>query len=105
MATSSRRGRGSRAHHARTITGRGWEMETNADERLERAIGIVEELIGLVRETGSQSQMFLEMARLQLQLDLNGITEDEFGAFCDALERGEFAANGGERVRVRHPRA
>ena len=62
-------------------------METNADERLERAIGIVEELIGLVRETGSQSQMFLEMARLQLQLDLNGITEDEFGAFCDATPR------------------
>ena len=39
---------------------------------------------------GSQSEMFLEMARLQLLLEYNEITEAEFGAFCDALEEGKF---------------
>ena len=29
------------------------------------------------------------MAKLQLQIELNGITDDEFRALCDALERGE----------------
>jgi hypothetical protein len=79
-------------------------METNTDEPLERAIALVNELIALVRETGSQSEMFLDMARLQLQLDLNGITDDEFGAFCDALEEGQFAPCGQERVAASHAR-
>jgi hypothetical protein len=79
-------------------------METNTDERLERAIGILDELIALVRETGSESEMFLDMARLQLQLDLNGITDDEFGAFCDALEEGKFGTGARERVATTHAR-
>lgn len=67
-------------------------MEPNRDERLERAIASIEELLSLVREAGlSQSELFLDMAKLQLQLDLNGITDDEFGAFCDALEQHQFA--------------
>jgi hypothetical protein len=67
-------------------------METSRDERLERAIASIEELIALVREAGlSQSELFLDMAKLQLQLDLNGITDEEFGAFCDALESHQFA--------------
>ena len=79
-------------------------MDTNRDERLEQAIGIVTELIALVRETGSQSAMFFEMAKLQLQLDYNGITDDEFGAFCDARENGDFAPTGREPVAASHAR-
>jgi len=81
-------------------------MKPNTDERLERAIAKLDELIPLVREAGlAQSELFLEMAKLQLQLDLNGITDDEFGAFCDALESRKFAAAGCERTAAGFPRA
>jgi hypothetical protein len=79
-------------------------MDTSRDERLERAIGSIDELIALARETGSQSAMFLEMAKLQLQLEYNEITDDEFGAFCDALEDGDFAPRGTEHVAASHAR-
>lgn len=79
-------------------------METNKDEPLERAIAALDELLALTREAGSQSAMFLEMARLQLQLEFNGITEVEFGAFCDALEEGKFL-RAGELPSVSHDRA
>ena len=72
-------------------------MEPNRDERLEQAITAIDELIVLAREAGSQSEMFLEMARLQLLLEYNEITEAEFGAFCDALEEGKIHAR---RVRA-----
>lgn len=63
-------------------------MGANTDERLERAIGVIDEVIALVRASGfSQSELFLDMARLQLQLDLNGISDDEFAAFCEAVEQ------------------
>src|SRR4051812_8852661 len=82
MATLSQPVRGSRGHHART-TGWGWAMQTNTDERLKQAIAALDDLIGLVRRCGlSQSELFLDMAKLQLQLDLNGITDEEFNAFC-----------------------
>jgi hypothetical protein len=45
------------------------------------------------------------MARLQLQLEFNGITEAEFGAFCDALEEGRFTPDGCELTAVSHARA
>jgi hypothetical protein len=68
-------------------------MDTSTDARLEQAIATLGELIAQVGACGQrQSMMFLEMARLQLQLDLNGITDDEFGAFCEALERGALAS-------------
>ena len=74
-------------------------MGANTDERLEQAITIMEELTALVRAAGlGQSELFLEMAKLQLQLDLNGITDEEFGAFCDALESHEFMAGPCERA-------
>jgi hypothetical protein len=67
-------------------------METNRDERLEQAIASIDDLVALVGEAGlGQSQLFLEMAKLQLQLDLNGITDEEFNAFCDALESQQLA--------------
>jgi hypothetical protein len=81
-------------------------MKPNTDERLERAIEKLDELIPLVREAGlAQSELFLEMAKLQLQLDLNGITDDEFGAFCEALESRKFASAGCERPAASFPRA
>ena len=81
-------------------------METNRDVQLEQAIARLDDLIALTREAGlGQSELFLEMAKLQLQLDLNGITDDEFGAFCEALESRKFAAAGCERPAASFPRA
>lgn len=79
-------------------------MEPNRDERLEQAITAIDELIVLAREAGSQSEMFLEMARLQLLLEYNEITEAEFGAFCDALEEGRFMRGVCEPLAAAHAR-
>ena len=78
-------------------------MEPSRDKRLEQAIAAIDDLIVRTRETGSQSGMFLEMARLQLLLEYNEITEAEFSAFCTALEEGRFLQEQGERV-VSHDR-
>lgn len=80
-------------------------MGANTDEPLEQAVATLNGLIDLIGTCGSgQSVMFLEMARLQLKLDLNGITDEEFGAFCAALENGALMPNSGERAPVTHPR-
>lgn len=80
-------------------------METNTDERLEKAIGILDGLIALAREAGlGQSELFLDMAKLQLQLELNGITDDEFSAFCDALEQRRLPAGACDRAAAGHAR-
>jgi hypothetical protein len=80
-------------------------METSTDGRLEQAIAALDKLIGLVRERGlAQSELFLDMAKLQLRLELNGITDDEFSAFCDALERGELTPGAHDRTRTGHAR-
>src|SRR5437016_7758422 len=64
-------------------------METNMDERLEQAVATLNSLIDRIGACGMrQSVMFLEMAKLQLKLDLNGVTDEEFSALCDALESG-----------------
>ncbi len=44
------------------------------------------------------------MAKLQLQLDLYGITDEEFGAFCDALENGTLAPQAVPPARGGHAR-
>ena len=76
-------------------------MQANMDERLNRAITTLDDMIELVRRCGfAQSQLFLEMARLQIKLDLNGITDAEFGAFCEALEDGTLAAASAQRVQA-----
>lgn len=67
-------------------------MKQNTEGPLEQAISSIDKLIARVREAGfGQSELFLEMAKLQLQLDLNGISDKEFNAFCDALENHQFA--------------
>jgi len=80
-------------------------MGQNTDERLERAITALDELIALVREAGlRQSGLFLDMARLQLQLELNGITDEEFSQFCDAIENRQFMCGAGEPLTTGHAR-
>jgi len=79
-------------------------MEPNRDERLEQALAQTDELIALAGKAGSQCRMFLEMARLQLLLEFNEITEAEFVAFCDALEEGRFALAGCEPPALSHDR-
>jgi hypothetical protein len=79
-------------------------MEQNRDGQLEQIIAVTDELIVLARAAGSQSGMFLEMARLQLLLEYNEITEAEFGALCAALEEGRCVQNGCEPVAAAHAR-
>jgi len=63
--------------------------EAQTDARLEQAIATLDELIEVARGGGlGRSELFLDMAKVQLKLDLHGITDEEFAAFCDALERG-----------------
>jgi hypothetical protein len=77
-------------------------METSTDERLEQAVATLNGLIAFARGCGlHDSAQFLAMARLNLQMDLNGITEEEFRALCVSLE-GETGA-GGRRGAHRRP--
>lgn len=80
-------------------------MKQNRDGQLEQAIAATDKLIVLAREAGSQSEMFLEMARLQMLLEYNEITDAEFGAFCNALEEGTFTSAECEPAAVSHTRA
>ena len=80
-------------------------MEASMDERLEQALATLDDLIGLVRAGGfRQSALFLDMAKLQLRLDLNGVTDEEFSAFCDALEHDAWLPGMAERKRAGHTR-
>lgn len=69
-------------------------MATNTDERLEQAVTALNDLIDRIGACGlAQSVFFLEMAKLQLKLELNGVTDEEFGAFCHALENGTLESS------------
>jgi len=64
------------------------------DERLEQAVKTLNGLIELMHANGlGDSALFLEMAKLQVQLDFHGITDEEFIALCDALENGTLKSN------------
>jgi hypothetical protein len=64
------------------------------DEPLEQAIATLNRLIELAKAHGlGNAALFLDMAKLQLQLDLHGITDGEFAALCDALENGALTGN------------
>ena len=74
-------------------------MDTNKAERLEGAAATLNDLIALAREAGlSETAQFLAMAKLNLLIEINGITEEEFRALCVALE-GESGASGKRRAR------
>jgi hypothetical protein len=73
------------------------------DERLEQAVATVADLIAFTRSCGLRdSAQFLTMAKLNLLMDLNGITEEEFRTFCTSLE-GETRVGGRRGVRRRQP--
>jgi hypothetical protein len=74
-------------------------METNMAERLEGAAATLNDLIALAREAGlNETAQFLAMAKLNLLIEINGITEEEFRALCVALE-GESGTGGKRRAR------
>lgn len=76
-------------------------METNMAERLEQAVVALDDLIALTRDLElADSVQFLAMARLNLLIDLNGITERDFRSFCAALED---EAAGKRRTSQRRP--
>jgi hypothetical protein len=62
-------------------------METSKAGSLEDAIANVDRLIAFARSQGfGDSVQFLAMARTQLLIDIHGITDSEFRAFCDWLD-------------------
>lgn len=62
-------------------------METSGDKRLEQAAATLNDLIALMRDQGlNETAQFLAMAKLNLLMDINGITAKEFRALCVALE-------------------
>jgi hypothetical protein len=80
-------------------------MEANTDERLEQAIATLNGLIEMMRANGlGDSVQFLEMAKLQVQLDLHGITDEEFFALCDALDDGTLRPVSGTEPPPSYPR-
>jgi hypothetical protein len=80
-------------------------MEANTDERLEQAVATLNELIEMMRANGrGDSVLFLEMAKLQVQLDLHGITDEEFFALCEALEGGTLGPASGTTPPPSYPR-
>jgi len=82
-------------------------METNTAERLEQAVATLNALIDLTYRSGlTDTAEFLAMAKLHLQIDLNGISDQEFRALCDHLEGktgsgGHLAPNRGATARNR----
>ena len=80
-------------------------MEANKDERLEQAVATLNGLIELMHANGlGDSALFLEMAKLQVQLDLHGITDEEFFALCDALHDGTLRPASGTEPPPSYPR-
>ncbi|MEA2871496.1 MAG: hypothetical protein QOH67_1472 [Hyphomicrobiales bacterium] len=80
-------------------------MEANTDERLEQAVATLNGLIEMMRANGrGDSVLFLEMAKLQVQLDLHGITDEEFIALCDALDNGTLRPVAGTEPPPSYPR-
>ena len=80
-------------------------MEANMDRRLEQAVATLNGLIELMRANGlGDSVLFLEMAKLQVQLDLHGITDEEFFALCDALHDGTLRPASGTELPPSYPR-
>jgi len=80
-------------------------MEANTDERLEQAVATLNGLIEMMRANGrGESVLFLEMAKLQVQLDLHGITDEEFIALCDALDAGTLRPVSGTEPAPSYPR-
>jgi len=62
-------------------------MSTNRADLLDEALAALDRLIKLAQREGyGASVQFLAMARTQLLIDVHGITDAEFRAFCDWLD-------------------
>jgi hypothetical protein len=62
-------------------------METSKDESLDEVVSSLNHLIELTRGCGlGESAQFLAMAKTQLLIELNGISDTEFRALCTWLE-------------------
>jgi hypothetical protein len=61
-------------------------MKVVMDERLEAVIRALDEQISLLRSSGlNDSARLLEMARLDLQMRMHAISDEELHALCAAL--------------------
>jgi hypothetical protein len=61
-------------------------MDTNTDRRLEQAVATLTDLIEVARLGGlTESAEFLAMAKMQLVLELNEISDADFRYFCDVV--------------------
>jgi len=79
-------------------------METSKAEPLDEALAALNRLIAVTQKCDlHQSAQFLEMAKMQLLIEINGITDAEFVAFCDWLDgkRPQPDARRGSRSRIR----
>jgi hypothetical protein len=62
-------------------------METSKVEPLDAAAATLSDLIQLMQDCGLRDTAhFLAMAKTQLLIELNGISDSEFRALCDWLE-------------------
>lgn len=79
-------------------------MQPNTDESLELVIAELDQLMARVHNAGyADSAHLLAVAKLQLKLDLNGVTDHEFRAVCDAAE-GKAHRKPVARARAGQPR-
>jgi len=77
-------------------------MSTDKAELLDGAVADLDRVIKRAHEEGyGESVQFLLMARTQLLIDIHGITDVEFRAFCEWLERPTKARGAAPQPRVR----
>jgi hypothetical protein len=78
-------------------------MHDSKGHQLEALIGALEDHVALVGSHGlMHSALFLAAAKLDLQMHLYGISDEELKALCEALDRrpapGRGAAEAGSQV-------
>lgn len=77
-------------------------MSTGKAGLLDDAVAELDRVIERAREQGyDESVQFLLMARTQLLIDIHGITDAEFRAFCDWLEHPPKTRGNAPQPRVR----
>lgn len=77
-------------------------METSKAELLDDAVATVNRLIQLAQDCGlPESAQFLAMAKTQLLIELNGVTDSEFRALCDLLDGRQGRARDATPSRTR----
>ena len=77
-------------------------MEFNTRTRLSAMIEAIDEQLKIARSHGlAATASLLEMAKLEAQLHLHGITDIEFGELCDVLAR-RTKTDAGQGIVPRH---